>query len=408
MSGSVVANRVRRGFYLDSVVLMRLSVSLSDREGVESASLMIGTPSNLQILDEAGLLTAEGRGAGPDDLILAVRATERDALEAGLDAATEALERAAEPEERSDLRFPGLRSAFEALPGANLSIVSVPGPYAVPEARRALRLDLNVLLFSDHVAVEGRGCAQAGSGPAGPPGDGAGLRHRDHRRGAARLRQPGPARRHRSRRGLRNRPAGVLGPRPPGRRGHLTRHRRGRERSERRGRGGEYPGRSRPARSGRGDAAHRHRLETARTPHRGGAHRPPRRVPKAGDAVSHGSVRGGPARQRAPRPQPARCRPARARSKRLRERRHTKRLRSAPGCTLGTYCGTLYGRHALRRSPGHPPSRRGAGELQCAHSRRRLLGLRRARKRGASREQPRDTFSSISARTSTPRAGPIP
>ena len=154
MSGSVVANRVRRGFYLDSVALMRLSVSLSDREGVESASLMIGTPANLQILDEAGLLTAEGRGAGPDDLILAVRATERDALEAGLDAATEALERAAEPEERSDLRFPGLRSAFEALPGANLAIVSVPGPYAVPEARRALRLGLNVLLFSDHVAVE--------------------------------------------------------------------------------------------------------------------------------------------------------------------------------------------------------------------------------------------------------------
>ena len=154
MSGSVVANRVRRGFYLDSVALMRLSVSLSDREGVESASLMIGTPSNLEILGEADLLTAEGRGAGPDDLVLAVRATARDALEAALDAAAEALERAAEPDERSDFRFPGIRSAFEALPGANLAIVSVPGPFAPPEARRALRLGLNVLLFSDHVSVE--------------------------------------------------------------------------------------------------------------------------------------------------------------------------------------------------------------------------------------------------------------
>ena len=151
---SVVANRVRRGFYLDSVALMRLSVSLSKGEGVESASLMIGTPSNLQILDEAGLLTADGRGAGPDDLVLAVRAAGQAALEAGLAAAAEALERAAEPDERPDLRFPGLRSASEALPGANLALVSVPGPYAAQEARRALRLGLNVLLFSDHVSVE--------------------------------------------------------------------------------------------------------------------------------------------------------------------------------------------------------------------------------------------------------------
>ena len=154
MSRSVVANRVRRGFYLDSVALMRLSVSLSEGEGVESASLMIGTPSNLEILDEAGLLTAEGRGAVPDDLVLAVRATGRDALEAALEAAAEALERAADPDEKADLRFPGLRSAFEALPGANLAIVSVPGPFAAREARRALRCGLNVLLFSDHVSVE--------------------------------------------------------------------------------------------------------------------------------------------------------------------------------------------------------------------------------------------------------------
>ena len=150
----MVANRVRRGFYLDSVALMRLSASLSEGEGVERASLMIGTPSNLEILNEAGLLTAEGRGAGPDDLVIAVRATRRSAIDAAFEAAAEALERAAESEEASDLRLPGLRSAFDALPGANLALVSVPGPFAAHEARRALRLGLNVLLFSDHVSVE--------------------------------------------------------------------------------------------------------------------------------------------------------------------------------------------------------------------------------------------------------------
>ena len=60
VSGARVINRVRRAFYLDSVALMRLSREISERSGVEEAALMIGTPSNKEILDEAGLLRATG------------------------------------------------------------------------------------------------------------------------------------------------------------------------------------------------------------------------------------------------------------------------------------------------------------------------------------------------------------
>ncbi len=154
-TGAVVANRVRRGFYLDSVALMRISASLSEREGVETASLMIGSPSNLAILDEAGLLTEDGRAAGPDDLVLAVRAESEEALAAALDAAQARLDGAAAgPGGRSASRFPGLGAACEALSGANLAIVSVPGPFAAREARRALARGLHVLVFSDNVPVE--------------------------------------------------------------------------------------------------------------------------------------------------------------------------------------------------------------------------------------------------------------
>ena len=154
MSG-VVANRVRRGFYLDSVALMRISASLSASGGVESASLMIGTPANLAILDNAGLLTREGRAAGPDDLVIAVRAETEEALSAALAAAEASLEGSAEgPAGRAATRFPGMHAACEALPGANLAIVSVPGPFAAREARRALARGLNVLVFSDNVPVE--------------------------------------------------------------------------------------------------------------------------------------------------------------------------------------------------------------------------------------------------------------
>ena len=154
--GAVVGSRVRRGFYLDSVALMRISASLSESEGVESASLMIGTPSNLTILDEAGLLTEAGRAAGPDDLVIAVRAESGEALAAALDAAEARLDGTAEGPEggRTGARYPGIRAASEALPGANLAIVSVPGPFAAREARRALAAGLHVLVFSDNVPVE--------------------------------------------------------------------------------------------------------------------------------------------------------------------------------------------------------------------------------------------------------------
>ena len=157
-TGAIVANRVRRGFYLDSVVLMRISATLSEREGVESASLMIGTPSNLEILDEAGLLTEAGRAAGPDDLVLAVRAAGEETLAAALEAAEASLDGTANGSEggrgRAVGRLPGVRAACEALPSANLAIVSVPGPFAAREARRALAAGLHVLVFSDNVPVE--------------------------------------------------------------------------------------------------------------------------------------------------------------------------------------------------------------------------------------------------------------
>ena len=169
MSGeAAVGNRVRRGFYLDSVALMRLSASIEARAGVSTASLMIGTPSNLAILDEAGLLAEEGRAAGPNDLVLAVRAAGEEALAAALDAAEASLDGAGAvagagagaaggPERRGGRppeRFPGMDAACDALPGANLAIVSVPGPFAAREARRALARGLHVLVFSDNVPVE--------------------------------------------------------------------------------------------------------------------------------------------------------------------------------------------------------------------------------------------------------------
>jgi FdrA protein len=143
-------NRVERGRYLDSVALMRVSRRLAALPGVENAALMIGTPANKALLRDAGLLAADGDAAGPNDLIIAVRAADPAVALAQAGAFLDEKQPRAEGVRR--VRTFAAAQALE--PHANLAIVSVPGAYAVHEARKALVAGLDVLIFSDNVPVE--------------------------------------------------------------------------------------------------------------------------------------------------------------------------------------------------------------------------------------------------------------
>jgi FdrA protein len=132
-------NAVKKGFYADSVALMRIARELG-KEGVE-ASLMIGTPSNKALLKDSGLLAREGEGARPDDLIIAVRGKN----------AAKALQRA---EELLSSGAPSPSSLSSELENANLALISVPGEFAAAEARKALERGLHVMMFSDNVPLK--------------------------------------------------------------------------------------------------------------------------------------------------------------------------------------------------------------------------------------------------------------
>jgi FdrA protein len=150
----MLANRVERGRYLDSVALMRVSRRLEALAGVESAALMIGSPANKALLHGAGLLAKEGEAATPNDLIIAVRARdERSAVEA-MQSAMAFLSESSISESSSKVKSKTLAGALESLPQANLALISVPGEFAAYEARKALERGLHVLLFSDNVALE--------------------------------------------------------------------------------------------------------------------------------------------------------------------------------------------------------------------------------------------------------------
>ena len=152
---SVILNEVRRATYLDSIVLMRISRQIALLPGIEEAGLIIGTPANKEILRDAGILGPEGATAEPSDLILALRATDALAGQAALTAARQLLDQpsslgttAAVESSRT------IRAAVQRLPAANLALISVPGDFAVAEARKAMEFGLHVMIFSDNVPIE--------------------------------------------------------------------------------------------------------------------------------------------------------------------------------------------------------------------------------------------------------------
>jgi len=151
----VVLNEVRRGFYLDSVALMRISRTIAALPGVEEAGLMIGTPANKEILREARVLGDIGAQAGAGDLVIALRAGDAAAAEAAMAEARRQLDRPRRAATGAAAWQPRtLRRAVQQMPDANLALISVPGDFAAAEARKALRRGLNVMIFSDNVPLE--------------------------------------------------------------------------------------------------------------------------------------------------------------------------------------------------------------------------------------------------------------
>jgi FdrA protein len=151
---TVIRNEVRKGFYLDSVALMRNARTLSALPGIEEAGMMIGTPANKQMLREAGVLSDVGAHAQPGDLIIALRACNEEAAAAAMAEARRLLERPRSvPLSGVAWQPRSLRGAVQQMPDANLALISVPGEFAATEARKALRRGLNVMIFSDHVPL---------------------------------------------------------------------------------------------------------------------------------------------------------------------------------------------------------------------------------------------------------------
>ena len=151
----IVVGRVKKGAYFDSITLMGCGKEMAGMKGVADAAVVMGTKSNKEILSASGLLVSDFNAARDADLLIAVKAESGKAAEAALAAVDGLLEKATKQTRSVDeFRPASLEGALEALPDANLALISVAGRYAGDEAMRALERGLHVMLFSDNVPIE--------------------------------------------------------------------------------------------------------------------------------------------------------------------------------------------------------------------------------------------------------------
>ncbi len=152
---SVTGIGVHADTYLDSLLLMVATVTMDGLDGVEWAGAVMASPKGREDLAAAGFDGAELADLGANDLVLAVRAADDDAVARALAAGREAAfaEQVA-PTATAQAAPRSVAQAARTLADANVAIVSVPGEYAALEAHHALSAGLHVLLFSDGVPVE--------------------------------------------------------------------------------------------------------------------------------------------------------------------------------------------------------------------------------------------------------------
>ncbi len=152
-AGPAVRCAVRPGSYYDSVVLMQLQRSLAALPGVLDAGVMMATPANRELLAASGLLPEDAATAGPQDLLIAVRAESDTAAGEAL-SRVDALLQVRRSGNEQDFRPRSLAAALKILPEARWVLVSVPGRHAAGVTGEALDQGRNVFLYSDNVPVD--------------------------------------------------------------------------------------------------------------------------------------------------------------------------------------------------------------------------------------------------------------
>ena len=147
------SSRLYPNLYKDSVSLMTVTVQVTDVPGIDAGSVVMASATNVENLAQAGLGEFEVK---PNDLVVAVRGTEEACTQALELAETLLSKSSAGDDDGATAKAPvtSIQMAKAQDADLNLALISVPGDYAAAEAMKALRLGMDVMVFSDNVTPE--------------------------------------------------------------------------------------------------------------------------------------------------------------------------------------------------------------------------------------------------------------
>ena len=146
---------IKENSYQDSINLMLLTNSVSTIEGVDQSQVMMGTDANKDIFRSANLLTDKAENATPNDMVIVVETDDESVVDKVVEASDKFLSDLSVKKDSDDVKnVKTWDAALEALPDANMALVSIPGIYAANEIEKALDKNLHVFSFSDNVTIE--------------------------------------------------------------------------------------------------------------------------------------------------------------------------------------------------------------------------------------------------------------
>ncbi len=145
----------KTGEYYDSVTLMLVARSLTEKEGVTDATVVMGTEENKDILRASGMLISSFENASDTDLLIVVKAEDTDVVDNTLQLAEQLLKESKNKKAETGEHLPkSVEGALRQVPDSNMVVISVAGRYAADVARDALNKGLHVMMFSDNVSVD--------------------------------------------------------------------------------------------------------------------------------------------------------------------------------------------------------------------------------------------------------------
>jgi FdrA protein len=133
---------------------MQASKALQGVPGVSDALTAMATELNLELLADMGFDMGMVEGAGPNDLLFAVRADSEETAAAARTALDAALAPKAVASGGLDAPAPKTLGSAAARSDANVALISIPGEHVLVEAMEALEAGLHVMVFSDNVPLD--------------------------------------------------------------------------------------------------------------------------------------------------------------------------------------------------------------------------------------------------------------